>query len=219
LRRLTLITTALFCLAYSPVTSAATIASSTWDNPADGLDGWTFINDGTNLQRVATGGNPGGFLQITDLALGPTIYFVAPAKFLGNKASAYGNALSFDLQQTPVNDPFDDTDVLLIGNGITLGFATPVHPAETPAWTSYTVSLLASAGWKLGDKNGAAATEAQLQSVLANLTLVEIRGEFQNGRDVDGIDNVMLSGSTVPEPATITLVLSAGLLLWAKRRR
>jgi hypothetical protein len=36
----------------------ATIAVSNFDNPADGVDGWTVINDATGPTYFATGGNP-----------------------------------------------------------------------------------------------------------------------------------------------------------------
>jgi laminin B (domain IV) len=217
---------AYLCLFLAPASAmgAGIIASSNWELAALGTDNWSFINDGTNLIRVVTGGNPGSFLQVSDQATGGTVFFAAPAKFLGNASSAYGGSLSFDLQQSFNSNPFPDNDVVLTGNGITLAFDTSPDPAVTPNWSSYNVGLLASAGWKVGNINGVAATEAQMQSVLANLTDMQIRAEFQTGADVDGIDNVVLSQasvSAVPEPATVFLILigCAGLLLGRLGRR
>ena len=58
--------------------NAGVLAISDWQNPADGVDGWTFEADGTNFMRVASGGNPGGFLQVSDLGSGGVIFFDAP---------------------------------------------------------------------------------------------------------------------------------------------
>lgn len=200
------------------------LAASAWDNPADGVDGWSFTNDGTNFQRLGAGGNPGGFLQVTDLASGPTIYFAAPAKFLGHKLFAYNYNLTFDLQQSATNSQFSESDILLVGNGITLAYQLPATPAQTPDWSSFSVQLLASAGWKVNDINGAAASEAQMVSVLANLTSLSIRAEFQNGIDTDGIDNVILNGSVdstspVPEPSAVALVAVGVAAMLLRRLR
>jgi hypothetical protein len=221
-KNLVLITAGAMLLGIGPA-RAGVIASSDFENAGDGVDGWTFVSDGSNLQRIASGGNPGGFLQVTDTAAGGTIYFVAPSEFLGNMSSAYNGTLTFDLQQSPAGSTFSNDDLILVGNSITLAFDTPSDPATTPAWTSYSVSLLASAGWKVGSISGVDATELQLQSVLADLTGISIRAEF-NGSDpeVDGLDNVILNSPAaegVPEPGTAGLAAgAAALLLWLKRR-
>ena len=44
----------------------------------------------------ATGGNPAGYIQMTDGSTGGTWYFVAPAKFRGPKCDAYGKFLRYD---------------------------------------------------------------------------------------------------------------------------
>lgn len=198
---------------------AGVIASSNWENAADGVDGWSFTEDGTNLVRVATGGNPGGFLQVTDLGLGGVIFFNAPAKFLSDRTAAYGGTLAFDEQQS-IGDRqtvSDIPEVLLIGNGVTLTFDTPNsnNPAVTPNWSSYSVRLLASAGW-IDDDTGLAATETQMQSALANVTALQIRAEYSSTLDVDGLDNVVLA--SVPEPASAELVLCAVPLVFLWRR-
>jgi hypothetical protein len=202
---------------------ATTLPLSNWDNPGAGADGWSFVNDGSNLKLVLTGGNGGGFLQITDQALGTTIYFVAPSKFLGNQSAAYAGSLSFDLQQSYDTNYFADDDVLLTGNGTTLAYFHGLNPAIGSSWTTISVPLTASAGWKVGTYTGAAATEAQLQSVLANLTALWIRPEFQVGPDVDGMDNVKLLGNSqglAPTPELSSwMMLTIGLgCAYLKRR-
>jgi len=198
---------------------ADVLVSSNWDNPADGVDGWSFVADGTGFMRVATGGNPGGFLQISDLGTGGVIFFDAAAKFLGNQSAAYGGTLSYNLQQSTADRPSsgDIPEVLLSNPTTTLAFDLPnsSNPAVTPQWSAYTFVLLASAGWFDFDTN-LPATEAQMKAVLSNLTDLEIRAEYSAARDVDGLDNVVLA--SVPEPASAGLLLSAVLMFLLRWR-
>jgi Laminin B (Domain IV) len=201
--------------------SASVLVSSNWDNAADGVDGWSFIADGSNLIRVATGGNPGGFLQVSDTGAGSVIFWEAPAKFLSDKSAAYGGTLNYDLQQSEGDrqSSGDIPEVVLIGNGITLTFDLPnsSNPAVTPNWASYTFALLASAGW-IDDDTSLPATELQMQSVLANLSNIEIRAEYSAARDIDGIDNVTLTSTSTPEPVTSALLICGGFFMLIHRR-
>jgi hypothetical protein len=166
------------------------------------LDGWTITGDAAGLSFVATGGNPAGRARGADSVAGSTWFFLAPPKFLGNQSAAYGSTLSFDLTQEIIGAPapYNDNDVLLSGAGLTLAFDTPANPTYFPAWASYAVPLTASAGWRVNSINGAPATESQLRSVLANLTALRIRGEYQSGADSGSLDNVRLP-STLPGDA------------------
>ncbi len=193
------------------VAKSSAVTISTFDS---NTDGWTVVGDAAiPATFVATGGNPGGFLQVVDAVDGGVIYFVAPAKFLGNHSSAYGTNLQFDLMQffTEAPDQFDDDDILLSGAGLTLAFDTATNPPNG-AGSSYSVPLVET-GWHLNSIAGAPATQAQMQSVLGNLTSLEIRGEFQTGADTDSIDNVRL----VPEPSSVLLLLFGALLVLPMR--
>jgi hypothetical protein len=75
--------------------SASVLVSSNWDNAADGVDGWSFTADGSNLIRVATGGNPGGFLQVA--AREPSYFERLQLSSFQTKAPRTG-ALNYDLQ-------------------------------------------------------------------------------------------------------------------------
>jgi len=199
--------------------NAGVIAISDWENAAVGVDGWTFEADGINLVRVASGGNPGGFLQVSDQGTGEVIFFDAPGKFLANQSAAYGGTLSYNLQQSVGDRQSVGSipEVFLTGDGITLQYDLPnsQNPAVTPNWSAYTFLLLAAAGWT--DANtGLPATESQMQIVLSNLSALQIRAEYSSARDVDGLDNVVLA--TVPEPASAALVLSAFLFMLVCRK-
>ncbi len=56
--------------------------------------------------------------------------------------------------------------------------------------------LSATAGWKIGELNGTVPTESEFQSVLSNLTSLQIRGEYISGADTGDLDNVILNGNT-----------------------
>jgi Laminin B (Domain IV) len=186
---------------------ASAAITSTFDADSDG---WSAIGDfAAPVQWVAAGGNPGGHIEIPDAVLGGVTFFVAPAKFLGDKSVAIGSALTFDLQQLISGgaNQFDDSDVTLSGNGITLVYNLPSNPA-IGSWTSYSVPLTAS-GWTVNTLGGAAASDAQFQQVLAALTQLRIRAEYQTGPDTGLLDNVSL----VPEPTSVAMLLLGLLIL------
>jgi Laminin B (Domain IV) len=162
----------------------------------------------------STGGNPGGYISIIDpdggLPVGNTQFWSAPSKFLGNQGTSYGGSLSFDLSNTPSNNQFNEEDLVLVGGGLTLVFDTLGN--LTASWTHYSVGLLET-GWKVDSLTGLAATQAQMQSALSSLSALYIRGEFQLGADTEGLDNVRLAASAIPEPSAQTLLGSGGLVL------
>lgn len=201
---------------------AQVIASSTFDA---NVDGWTAIGDPTGPPVfIAAGGNPGGFIRVTDAGQGAGVYWVAPAKFLGDVDAAYNQNLFFDLQTSTNASPNSPNDVILTGGGLTLNFNTNLLPAITPAWQTFVVPLSESGNWVVAG-TGLAPTEAQFLQVLGSLTALQIRAEFSGvGGDVDGLDNVILGNapaSAAPEPGTVVLLGAIVLPLGAAviRRR
>lgn len=182
----------------------------------EGTQGWGALGDiAAPVTWTASGGNPGGYISITDAATGGTTYFVAPTQFLGNQINALGHTLSFDLQQrySGSANQFAAADVILRGAGLTLVFDLPSNPAKS-AWTSYSVPLVASA-WHIDSTAGNFASPAQFSAVLNNLTALHIRAEYRSGADVGLLDNVTL----VPEPSTYSLLIMGGLFLSFFRKR
>jgi Laminin B (Domain IV) len=57
-----------------------------------------------------------------------------------------------------------------------------------------------------------------MQSVLANLSNIEIRAEYSAARDIDGIDNVTLTSTSTPEPVTSALLICGGFFMLIHRR-
>lgn len=190
-----------------------------------GLEGWVvadFPDAGPWTSPLATypansffspsGGNPGGYLLSSDPS-GNTFFLQAPSQFLGNKFSAYGTSLSFDMYHLEAVNWDPGVDVVLVGAGMTLVRGGVVTP--TPSWQTFQVPLTET-GWQISGPGGAAPTSAEFQSVLAGLSELEIRGEFFIGPDTTGLDNVSL----VPEPGEWAMMAGVGLLgfsLWRRR--
>lgn len=156
--------------------------------------GWQLIGDATtgDAQVVASGGNPGAYLEGDDTVSGGTWYFDAPASFLGDQSAFAGGSLAYDLQQSSRTSQFANDDLVLEGAGTSLHYrydSAADYPAEAPAWTAYGVVLGASAGWTVGSASGPAATPTEIASVLGDLTALRIRGEFRSGSDTGGLDN------------------------------
>lgn len=155
-------------------------------------DGWTIVGDAQSSSvkpdYSGTGGNPDGLISAKDDVTGGVWYFQAPDKYLGDNSAALGKVLKYDLKVTPIDNPFDDIDVVLEGGGLVLAFDT--KPAPGTEWTTYKVPLSGGGGWKKKTLDGPAPTDDEFKAVLANVTLLRIRGEFNTGPDTGSLDNV-----------------------------
>ena len=177
------------------ITPAPTfLAASTFE---EGMDGWTVVNDADLPVYYAGGGNPGGYIAAVDQQLGSYWYWRAPAKFYGNVSTAYGRTLTFDLKQSSTTSQANRVDIILVGSGLTLVYDTSYNPGTN--WTSYSVLLQESAGW-VNSATGQSATQAEIQTVLAALSDLQIRGEYRVGADTGSLDNVILGGEPDPNP-------------------
>lgn len=180
--------------------------ASTFDSD---IDGWSFIADVKEFNWVGDGGNPGGYVEAVDYAYGDVWYFIAPEKFLGDKSAYAGGTLSFDLKQDPIVSQFNADDVVIVGNGITLALSTAENPGLD--WTHYQVALDTSADWRIGSSTGEVATQAEIETALADISALRIRGEYVSGTDTGGLDNVVLT----PDAAAVRVLsdTTQGLLL------
>jgi hypothetical protein len=153
-------------------------------------EGWTAAGDGI-LSYAPAGGNPPstGYISIVDRVEGDNFYFQAPRKFHGNFSAAYGRRLEFDLawSETAPSEPKAGDDIVLEGGGLAIISMLSNYPGMT--WTSYSIPLNEAGGWLLRDTRQPA-TAAQIQSVLASVTRLRIRGEFREGPERGNLDNV-----------------------------
>ncbi|MEF8776366.1 MAG: laminin B domain-containing protein [Haloarculaceae archaeon] len=173
--------------------SAPETVTSTFD---DDTEGWTVVGDveggQTEPDHVPEGGSAGGYLEATDDVAGGVWYWNASTAYLGDRSAYAGGTLTFDLRQSATDSQFDATDVILASGDTSLGYDfgnASTHPGTD--WTRYEVDLSAD-GWRTLD-TGDAATEDVFERVLSALDELRIRGEYREGGDTDGIDEVELA--------------------------
>ncbi len=191
--------------------------SSTFNNDADG---WTFISTSTSipLNHNTSNGNPGGFIATTpyNAIIANLQGWFAPAKFLGSQVvRSYGMNLRFDLQQSMAGtNSSGNGDVRIINQAnFVIVFSLPVKPAVVPAWSSYSIALDETGGWRVGNMAGALATKSDIVRALGDIKSIEIRGTYiSNGSYVSGLDNVVLEQRTLdPAPVITSFAPMAGI--------
>jgi hypothetical protein len=155
--------------------------------------GWRISGDSGPVDPVfhASGGDPGGCITGVDEALGETWYFHAPPAVLQHLPAAVGGTISFSFRQSGTAVSVVDDDIVITGKAGRLGYRFPAAPGT--AWRDYAVRLSASDGWTW-NWNGPA-TQAQLESVLAAPTRLDIRGEYVTGDDEGSLDNFTLTAA------------------------
>jgi hypothetical protein len=155
--------------------------------------GWRISGDSAAADPVfsATGGHPGGCITGVDEALGETWYFHAPIAVVQQLASAVDGTISFSFKQSGTAVSLIDDDVVILGPAGRLSYRFSTGPGTD--WRDYAVRLSASDGWTWNWN--ARATQAQLESVLAAATRLEIRGEYVTGDDEGSLDNFILTAA------------------------
>lgn len=209
-----------------PQALAAPVVQSTFDS---GLEGWARTGDGgSSLVWQATGGNPGGYIQINDAATGTVDWFVAPAAFLGDMSAFVGGTLSFDIRPSTLANPANQPIVQLIGNGNSL--STKLVASDLAGngvvageWNSLSFDLVNTDWYWTG--SAVTFTPEGFADVLASLTAIRVLADWHIGKENVGLDNFTLTGPavqppSVPEPGSLGLALAgAALLIPAARRR
>lgn len=175
-------------------------------------EGWTTSNGGTQAW-VATGGNGGGWLQVTDISNDDDMLLNAPSSWLGKWAGFAGGTISFDARnvngESPDYAPFGQVILSGAAGSVVLDIVPDGNPAADGQWHHYSATLSTAAGW----------AGAPLADVLNNVTSLTIKGEFHAGAtEVLGIDNIQVTA--VPEPESAALMLAGlGLLAVLRRKR
>ncbi len=173
--------------------------------------GWTTYADASFQGWKSSGGNPDGYIWAKDLGHGDVWYFVSPA--LGDLSSYKGGTLSYDINLLYKSGSyFDSVEVIIYNGSSSMSWdPTAVHQPALNTWTTYSVDLTSANFVVSGSKT--------FDEILSNVTALYIRGEYINGGDNEGLDNVKLTAAPVPLPLPI-LFLGSGLAgLAALRRR
>ena len=155
--------------------------------------GWRISGDSVTVDPVfsVSGGHPGGCITGVDEALGETWYFHAPTAVLQQLPAAVNGTISFSLKQSGTAVSLLDDDVVIVAPAGRLSYRFRTAPGTE--WKVFAVPLSASEGWTWNWNRRA--TQAQLESVLAAATRLEIRGEYVTGDDEGALDNFVLTAA------------------------
>src|SRR5687767_7064541 len=158
----------------------------------ESAQGWQIAGDTGAVDPAFTvsGGNPDGCISGNDEAIGETWCFHAPMSVLRHLPAAANGTISFSLKQSGSQVSLFDDDVVIIGPAGRLSFR--FETASGTDWTNFSVRLSESEGWTWNWNRRA--TQAQINSVLAAPTGLDIRGEYVTGQDEGSLDNFVLRG-------------------------
>jgi hypothetical protein len=169
--------------------------TSTFDSSAEGWNAVDPTGDYTSTWQ-SSGGNPGGYLRGSETnPLGDTGYFYAPASWLGNWSALV--------------EPSVTTWKYLRARATSTTWMWSSNGADSVSWSSNINPV--GGGWVTFQVQLTAAnfSGANLASVLSNVTSFAIRGEFINGAEAEGLDNVRVAtdATSTPEPSTWAMLL------------
>ena len=90
--------------------------------------------------------------------------------------------------------------------GSELIFTLPSLPAVAPAWSSFSVKLDETAGWRLGGTNGPLATQQDIVKALSGVTAIRINGRYISTFPAASasLDNVRLEQRTIQTAPSIS---------------
>jgi large repetitive protein len=201
-----------FLLSFITMAFAASAQiTSAFDTDADG---WTMAHTGGTAGTFSfqsTGGNPGGFISAAPPTAGGSVnigfgwYWNAPPKFFGDFDFSYGANFKVDLQQSVAGTDNTQSDIIIYGGGNSIHFNFVTKPSVSPAWSTYSIVLDETAGWRWGSTGGTLALKTQIKFVLSNITGIRIRCKYTNTTGyTSGIDNVSLETRTLEMSPVIT---------------
>jgi hypothetical protein len=156
-----------------------------------GDDGWG-PEGGANISWMERGGSPGGFLLGEDTDENETWRYISPESWSGNWTSHIGENLSFDIRLIDddggVNLNYDDILMIYGLNCSVLAWPGLIAPwPGEPArgvWTHYEIALV---------PGSFGVNESKFLEIMERVDKISIRGEYSDGHDLEGLDNVVVA--------------------------
>jgi len=160
------------------------------------VNGWTIEGDAQGVEGVipnfsqTNGVENSGYIYAKDDASGGTWYFIAPDKYSGDLSKFIDGKLEFYLkQESNIKKQFEDNDIIIEGLlGEKIVYNYELYP--TKEWTKYEIDFNVDSLWI--DENNDTASNEKIESILSNITKIMIRGEFEDGPDIGGLDEFRL---------------------------
>jgi len=183
------------CLAAVAIALLAAQANAQVQSTFDtDLDDWLVTGD-NDFYWQGSGGNPGGYLHVHDLATGDHNYASAPPKFLGDWSGfTSSDVISVDIYLHNTSGgglghacPYWMFEISGPGGkAYTIDGCTYVPPED--AWTNYQVTF---------DESNWIVESGTWTAILEDVTSLLINAEFIHGEEWVGVDNVTLSSSPI----------------------
>jgi hypothetical protein len=210
-----------FLLAWAawPACGTVIIGPQTWDQAAQGLQGWTNEYGSSTLVRQGAGGNPAGWLQIAFAPISPDtppgtnwydlLYAPASNLFAGSWSTQMWVQFDFWASNQVPNQLAlrwqSFTNSYIWSHGFSV--------VSTQSWITLSSSLLDWEDWVLGP----GASEDMFLADLSSINWIGVYIERPGpGAQIYGLDNF---GLMVPEPSEWAMLAAAALSAWSIYRR
>lgn len=161
-------------------------------------EGWT-VTGATGPTYMATGGNPGGYIQGVDSSSSSRWSFISPDSWDGDWSSYIGGTLEFDLLKTGATGTSSVWNVIIYSWGKYAVWDFSLSPSLNE-WNHFSVDLTSSNF----DRVSYGAT---FESIMSDVTAVYILADY-GGDDTGGLDNARINAVPVPPAAWL---LGSGL--------
>jgi hypothetical protein len=123
------------------------------------------------------------------------LYFLAPARFLGNVAWCIGGSLRFELRhQAVVAGTTSSPEVVAVSKGRPLIYAGRSSPSVAGAWVKHVVPLDCSKGWRWDSVTGPSISAEEFAAAMRTLEALCLRTQAAQGSTTASLDHVQLDG-------------------------